>query len=478
MSSSPQVASQTDELAVTSESTSAWKQEVNARLSAHRSRRGAFDARQSALPGMENNSAPAERTTRVAARVAERYAKAPTYSEVLAAEAAKAARAAEAAAHAAHQAAQAVTDVLWAQLESQVESGTESGLDGEAENHAAALQAETAPEPAAQPRQYRVDPASLPAARSSQASRSSQPQPEPRSDVDPHPHVVDPFEDALVAPAQPLPARVLEFPRELVAARKARPRFAEGPLRESEGEPEKAQLRIFEVESEAICHQPIAPTEEARAPEWSSMRLDAAPRLSDAEMSAASFTGDEPMQAMQSRPGTRSAPFSSRASRQSSSTSSSTSSRTGAARHPSRLADTLLLQVAPIEDRLMAAIVDMALVLCAFLLFVLVFAACTIHPPTGKPAMVAAGAALAGLVALYQWLFFTYAEGTPGMRYAKIALCTFEDENPGRKVLQQRIGACFLAALPLGLGFLWALLDDDRLGWHDRMTRTYQRSYR
>ena len=138
----------------------------------------------------------------------------------------------------------------------------------------------------------------------------------------------------------------------------------------------------------------------------------------------------------------------------------------------------LPLHVAPMGDRLMAAIVDTALVVCAFLIFVLVFVACTAHPPTGKPAMVAAAVALIGFFALYQWLFFTYAQGTPGMHYAKIALCTFEDENPVRKTLQQRIGAFFLAGLPLGLGFLWALLDDDRLGWHDRMTRTYQRSYR
>ena len=32
--------------------------------------------------------------------------------------------------------------------------------------------------------------------------------------------------------ALPLPANLIEFPRELVAARKARPRLAEGPLRE------------------------------------------------------------------------------------------------------------------------------------------------------------------------------------------------------------------------------------------------------
>ena len=30
-----------------------------------------------------------------------------------------------------------------------------------------------------------------------------------------------------------------------------------------------------------------------------------------------------------------------------------------------------------------------------------------------------------------------------------------------------------LSALSLGLGFLWCLLDEDMLCWHDRMTRTY-----
>ena len=407
---------------------------------------------------------PAAHAARVAARVAERYAKAPTYSEVLAAEATRAARAVEAAAQAAQeaqQAAQAFNDALWA--------GLESGLDMEAAAPAAAPRATTAPAPESST-QYRVDPASLPAPRPKDASRSSQLQPEPRESVDPHPQIVDPFEEALVAPAQPLPARVLEFPRELVATRKARPRLAEGPLRDAGTDPEKAQLRIFEVESEAISHQPAsAPAAEkgAALPEWSSIRLDTTPRIDEAEMSAASETAGESMRTTQGYPRSHDTPFSSRAA------------RTGASQSKSRRTSLEEgLHVAPIEDRLMAAIVDTTLTLCAFLLFVLVFVACTIHPPTGKPALVAAAITLIGLAALYQWLFFTYAEGTPGMRYAKIALCTFDDENPGRKTLQRRVGALFLAALPLGLGFLWTLLDDDRLGWHDRMTRTYQRSYR
>ncbi len=69
------------------------------------------------------------------------------------------------------------------------------------------------------------------------------------------------------------------------------------------------------------------------------------------------------------------------------------------------------------------------------------------------------------------------SEATPGMRYARIALCTFADDNPTRAAMRRRILATVLAACPLGIGFLWAWLDEDGLGWHDRISRMYQRSY-
>ncbi len=53
------------------------------------------------------------------------------------------------------------------------------------------------------------------------------------------------------SPAEPIAANLIEFPRQLVAARKARPRLAEGPLRD-EDSPATSQLRIFEVETEQI----------------------------------------------------------------------------------------------------------------------------------------------------------------------------------------------------------------------------------
>jgi len=59
-----------------------WKIEVSARLRAHRSGRSRVPENQPALPGME--AAPSS----VAARVAQRYAKVPSWREAMAAEAA------------------------------------------------------------------------------------------------------------------------------------------------------------------------------------------------------------------------------------------------------------------------------------------------------------------------------------------------------------------------------------------------------
>jgi uncharacterized RDD family membrane protein YckC/proteasome lid subunit RPN8/RPN11 len=431
----------------TPEPVPAWKQEINARLVAHRTRRPK-STDQPALPGLETDR-EASRAARVAARVAERYSKAPTYSEMLAIEAANAARAAEAAAQAAHEAHAAAQAIL-------------AGLDFEREQEAEpqpepqAVRYEPKPEPVRV--QYHVHPDSLPQPRSASVTSENREAAPARSRVvEAYPlDVEDPLSESLIAGAQPLPTKLIEFPRELIATRKARPRHAEGPLRESE-EPEKAQLRIFEVEPEDISHEAVTQTAEdsvkQRLPEWHSIQLDAQPHYEAAERPLGRRTVDKQQNARQSEQ----------------------------ARSPlsySPLSEMLPLHVAPMEDRLMAAIVDVALVMVAFLLFLLVFVACTTHPPTGKPALMAAGALLVGFFALYQWLFFTYAEATPGMRYAKIALCTFEDENPTRQAMRGRIAGLLLSALPLGLGFLWALFDDDRLGWHDRMTRTYQRSYR
>ena len=61
------------------------------------------------------------------------------------------------------------------------------------------------------------------------------------------------------------------------------------------------------------------------------------------------------------------------------------------------------------------------------------------------------------------------------MRYAGIGLCTLDGFNPSRAQRCWRLMALVLSVLPLGLGLVWALFDDNRLTWHDRMSRTYLR---
>jgi uncharacterized RDD family membrane protein YckC len=402
-----------------------WKDEITARVRAHRDRTRAPD-NQPPLPGMED----ALSSSSIAARVAERYARLPSYRETLAAQAA-AGKPAVDSFEPATSAAPATRPAQPAQPLIEFEPPT----------------AEPAPEPH-QPDllRYSVSTDSLPAPRSTP--------PEAHVDI-PHsaeptdlvPDLTDPLEAALVEPAQPLPTRLLMSPRELVAPRKARPRLAEGPLHDDPFAPspanaapspqtvaedprpvanspaEAAEFRIPEPESTSIAPNPSAP------PEWRSIQLDTEAPIPEPQYSSATV-------------------------------------------------DEHRLHVASIEDRAVAALIDGALTLSAFLLFYLVFILCTTSLPHGRVALIGACVTLFAMWLLYQLLFFTLTDATPGMHYAKIALCTFNDDNPSRSALRARIAALLLSALPLGLGFLWVVFDEDSLGWHDRITQTYQRSYR
>lgn len=132
-------------------------------------------------------------------------------------------------------------------------------------------------------------------------------------------------------------------------------------------------------------------------------------------------------------------------------------------------------ELAPFGRRLMAALVDGAIIGCMGIGSALAVAAGIGHPPAAR--IVALVAALALLLAgmIYQTLFLTLAEGTPGMRCARISLCTFDDQIPTSAQLRSRLGAMLLSVVPVGLGIAWALFDDDHLCWHDRLSRTYLR---
>jgi uncharacterized RDD family membrane protein YckC len=279
-------------------------------------------------------------------------------------------------------------------------------------------------------------------------------------------------------PPVPLPANLIEFPRQLVASRKARPRYAEGPLRsEQEPAPGDGQLRIFEVDPAQISTSPAADSDTAATPQWTAIWLDTPPE-------AAEMADDvDHARALDSY-----------ADALGSGAEDSIADPRGRA--------VPQLYVATMGRRAMAAAINGAIVLVGLLAFAATFVAisdrsipwrtgASLHVILGQMAKWLAGqtglplnliavtgaVAVAFLVLLYQVLFFWFSEATPGMRCARIALCTFDDENPTRRAIRRRGLAMLLSACPLGLGFLWAALDEDRLTWHDRISRMYQRSY-
>ncbi|HEY3626060.1 MAG TPA: RDD family protein [Terracidiphilus sp.] len=446
-----------------------WKEEVNRRLAAHKSRRGQSAAQEEAN---QQASLGASRAAEAAARVAARYAKAPSYSQMQAEETRVAVRAAEIATKVALEA-QAVAETALAEMHAATQDPPSRG-PAVVQSIAAPSNSQPVPntgieqphgprpEPPPVPKQASTpaEPAAHVTSRETNSGVENVPEkkPEgrrifgirwdsdlPRRSAERKPEARRPREEfelstedwwspaevaeslrsnpIEVGEADQAHANLIEFPRELVATRKMRP----GATRDEEG-----QLSIFEVDPASIATEAGTPAAEQggasiwNRPEWSGIRLD-----------------PQPVEVLASAPEMDPAPAS--------------------------------LPVASLGTRLMAAVVDCALILACFVMGGFVFAHSIHHPPAGKPAELlgAAGLALVGMA--YYAFFFALPASTPGMMYAGIGLCTFSDQSPTRAQLRRRLLAMLLSILPVGLGLVWSLFDDDHLSWHDRYSQTYPR---
>jgi uncharacterized RDD family membrane protein YckC len=447
---------------------SLWKQEVNQRLAAHRNRKGQPEA--GPLKPVEIRPDASRLAAQAAARVAARYANAPSYSEMQAEEAHIALKAAQVAMRAAldaqavasealdglradsairrsreAEAAQAAAEELASEGRRGFQLPQKASITGEASAveerpffetpqttaSASALRSPALPsppphvfweqdlprrqpEPAAARIVYREEPSEMAIVESWEDSSPA----------------LEPWDEeafAPVEPALPIHANLIEFPRELVAARKARPRLAEGPL--ATAEPER-QLSIFEVDPGILSVQPEAFAPPAAAPAWTT------PQWSHLELEEQLLPDDEPQQAT--------AP---------------------------------VLEMASFSRRLLAVVVDGALITSAFLGAAI---AAFNRMPQLPPLKVQELGALIGFVLIalvYQMVFSTLADTTPGMKYARVSLCTFNNQSPTRAHRLGRLGALLLSVLPVGLGLAWAIFDENHLCWHDRLSQTYLRKY-
>jgi uncharacterized RDD family membrane protein YckC len=120
--------------------------------------------------------------------------------------------------------------------------------------------------------------------------------------------------------------------------------------------------------------------------------------------------------------------------------------------------------------------VDAAIVALALITFAWTFSKIASAPLSLRAEMLSIVATGIILWLLFQYLFLVHGGRTPGMRAAQVQLWTFSGGKASRSVRRSRALASVLSAISVGLGFAWALVDEDTLGWHDRISQTYLKS--
>ncbi len=144
-----------------------------------------------------------------------------------------------------------------------------------------------------------------------------------------------------------------------------------------------------------------------------------------------------------------------------------------AAAHERSRPQTALVPVASIGERLWASAIDAVFlgVTCAG--FAGLFRSLGGEITISKMEALVCAAIVYLFYALYLCLFTTLAGATPGMQLRGLSIVRLDGTLPDTPQLLWRSFGYLLSGATLALGFLWALWDEDRFTWQDRISQTY-----
>ncbi len=128
---------------------------------------------------------------------------------------------------------------------------------------------------------------------------------------------------------------------------------------------------------------------------------------------------------------------------------------------------------APMWRRAAAGAMDGAIVVSALGVFGYIFFRITGTMPDPRPLITSTVLLIAFFWAGYQYLLLVHSGTTPGLKLAGLELSNFDGSAASRRLRKWRVLASVLSAISLCLGYAWCYLDEDRLCWHDRITKTY-----
>jgi len=131
------------------------------------------------------------------------------------------------------------------------------------------------------------------------------------------------------------------------------------------------------------------------------------------------------------------------------------------------------LPLAPLGRRFLAGLADTLVLLVGASLFMLIFWRAGGHLTPNPLNLAVVGFIAVFFVLLYFGLFTAFTFSTPGLLWVGLEVRNFEGAYPTIKESFWRAFGYLVSISALMLGFVWAVVDSERLTWHDRMSGTF-----
>ena len=129
--------------------------------------------------------------------------------------------------------------------------------------------------------------------------------------------------------------------------------------------------------------------------------------------------------------------------------------------------------MASIRSRSQAGAFDASMVVAGFVLFLLLTRFWESGVPFERSLLWAPLAILSLILCFYKFAFCLLSDRSPGMRMAGLRLLHVSGRPAGRRERLLREFASLLSLTPGGIGYLWALADEERLTFHDHISETF-----
>jgi uncharacterized RDD family membrane protein YckC len=129
--------------------------------------------------------------------------------------------------------------------------------------------------------------------------------------------------------------------------------------------------------------------------------------------------------------------------------------------------------IAPLAIRAVAGVLDFSIIVVAIGVFLAVFYLMGGVALTDLEGLRSIAIAFMVIVCFY-WVFYVgYLGGTSGMNWLGLRVLNFDGQPPSTGQRRARALGTILSTLSLGLGFAWSIADEEKLTWHDRMSKTF-----